>query len=257
MRVRRGGRSPAQLGGLDLLDAVVQPAPRAWRTPGGAWPRCVELGDRAWPGQRTSVISGPRSNGLRSSALAPVLGVVVARLRRRGLGSRAAAAAAARAGPSARSPRTTTTVPRKTCDQRLPRRPRRWRPGRRSTPRRNQRGPSTPTNRAGAKTVRPSGPADGIRVRSSVPSDAVVLVGGAALGGDRLRRSRRGCRPRCPRLRGREGLQLHARSPRGRRWRPTTCWVACSTSRRSSMPGQPDDPEGTEVDAGRAGPRPR
>ena len=81
------------------------------------------------------------------------------------------------------------------------------------TARRNQRGPSTPTNRAGAKTVRPSGPAEGMRVRSSVPSAPRVSSAVPPWATIDSAISARMSSQMPIGLGRREGLQLHRRVP--------------------------------------------
>ncbi len=107
-----------------------------------------------------------------------------------------------------------------------------------NTARRNQRGPSTPTNRAGANTVRPSGPAEGIRVRSSGPSSPRTssavppwLTIDSAIS-ERMP-------SQTPMVRGAAKACSCTAESAMTAVAPTTCWACSSTSSRSSMSATP------------------
>ena len=195
------------------------------------------------------MISGPRSNGARSSALRCRRRAAASSAVRRSLGVGQRAAAAARGGPSARRRARRRRRGRRRSAARPPRR--RWPRGRRGPPAgtsaaRRRRG-SGPGRRRCARRGRP-----GMRVRSSAPSGPTRVLGGAALAGDAGRDLGADLVPDALRAGRGERLQLHGglAEDGGHRRRP--CSASWSTSRRSSMPGTPAQPQGPR---GRAGPR--
>ena len=134
-------------------------------------------------------------------------------------------------GPSPR----TTTVSRKICSS-SPAVCGCTAPWPEITPRRNQRGPSTPTNRTTWKPPVPSGSCTGTCARSSQPERALDLVDDAALLGDAGGDLLADLAPDALALGRGEGLQLD-------RAVPSTTVAATiaspATSTRSSMPSTP------------------
>ncbi len=171
----------------------------------------VALGDAVMPALLTDLGDlGPRSNGLRSSLLAPASDSSSSASESRDLLREAQRQNSSRGGhrrvpahdhgchgrPASGSARASSSMaarPEKTAL-------------------RNQRGPSTPTNRAGAKTVRPSGPARACGCAARAER-AAGLIGGAALRHDRLGDLGADVVPDAHGLGRREGLQLDRRVP--------------------------------------------
>ena len=119
------------------------------------------------------------------------------------------------------------------------------------TPRRNQRGPSTPTNRAGCTAWLPSAARTGTRVAQLGAERALDLVGGAALLGDAGGDLGAHLVPDALAARGGERLHLQRaarRAPASRRRPRRSVW---SASMRTSSPRPAGQPAGHRGRPGR------